>query len=202
MSVNLQKGQKVSLTKDNPSLFKIVVGLGWDAAESKSGGFLGGLFGGKSVANIDCDASVFMLNQNGKLVGNKSVVYFGNLKSSCGGVVHTGDNLTGDGDGDDEQIIVELNKISSNIHRLLFTVNIYDCIKRKQDFGMIRNAFIRVVDAKTRKELIKYNLSDDYSGSTSLLVGELYRHDGEWKFSALGEGTNDRGLQDIANRLR
>lgn len=202
MSVNLQKGQKVSLTKDNASLSKIVVGLGWDAAERKSGGFLGGLFGGKSAANIDCDASVFMLNQNGKLVGNKSVVYFGNLKSSCGGVVHTGDNLTGDGDGDDEQIIVELNKISPNIHRLLFTVNIYDCIKRKQDFGMIRNAFIRVVDAKTRKELIKYNLSDDYNGKTTLLVGELYRHDGEWKFSALGEGTNDTGLQDIANRLR
>jgi len=202
MSVNLQKGQKVSLTKDNPSLSKIVVGLGWDAAESKSGGFLGGLFEGKSVANIDCDASVFMLNQNGKLVGNKSVVYFGNLKSSCGGVVHTGDNLTGDGDGDDEQIIVELNKISPNIHRLLFTVNIYDCIKKKQDFGMIKNAFIRVVDAKTRKELIKYNLSDDYNGKTTLLVGELYRHDGEWKFSALGEGTNDTGLQDIANRLR
>lgn len=202
MSVNLQKGQKVSLTKDNPSLSKIVVGLGWDAAESKSGGFLGGLFRGKSVANIDCDASVFMLNQNGKLVGNKSVVYFGNLKSSCGGVVHTGDNLTGDGDGDDEQIIVELNKISPNIHRLLFTVNIYDCIKRKQDFGMIKNAFIRVVDAKTRKELIKYNLSDDYNGKTTLLVGELYRHDGEWKFSAIGEGTNDTGLQDIANRLR
>ncbi|WP_454055435.1 TerD family protein [Clostridium sp. Marseille-Q7071] len=202
MSVNLQKGQKVSLTKDNASLSKIVVGLGWDAAESKSGGFFGGLFGGKSVANIDCDASVFMLNQNGKLVGNKSVVYFGNLKSSCGGVVHTGDNLTGDGDGDDEQIIVELNKISPNIHRLLFTVNIYDCIKRKQDFGMIKNAFIRVVDAKTRKELIKYNLSDDYSGKTTLLVGELYHHDGEWKFSALGEGTNDTGLQDIANRLR
>lgn len=202
MSVNLQKGQKVSLTKDNASLSKIVVGLGWDAAERKSGGFLGGLFGGKSPTNIDCDASVFMLNQNGKLVGNKSVVYFGNLKSSCGGVVHTGDNLTGDGDGDDEQIIVELNKISPNIHRLLFTVNIYDCIKRKQDFGMIKNAFIRVVDAKTRKELIKYNLSDDYNGKTTLLVGELYRHDGEWKFSALGEGTNDTGLQDIANRLR
>jgi stress response protein SCP2 len=202
MSVNLQKGQKVSLTKDNPSLSKIVVGLGWDAAERKSGGFLGGLFGGKSAPNIDCDASVFMLNQNGRLLGNKSVVYFGNLRSSCGGVVHTGDNLTGDGDGDDEQIIVELSKINSNIHRLLFTVNIYDCISRKQDFGMIKNAFIRVVDAKTRKELIKYNLSDDYSGRTSLLVGELYRHDGEWKFSALGEGTNDTGLQDIANRLR
>ncbi|WP_291582223.1 TerD family protein [Clostridium sp. UBA6640] len=202
MSVNLQKGQKVSLTKGDPSLSRIVVGLGWDAAERKSGGFLAGLFGGKSVSNIDCDASVFMLNQNGRLLGNKSVVYFGNLRSSCGGVVHTGDNLTGDGDGDDEQIIVELSKINPNIHRLLFTVNIYDCISRKQDFGMIRNAYIRVVDGKTNKELIKYNLSDDYNGRTSLMVGELYRHDGEWKFSALGEGTNDTGLQDIANRLR
>lgn len=202
MSVNLQKGQKVSLTKDNPSLSRIVVGLGWDAAERKSGGFLSGLFGGKSAPNIDCDASVFMLNQNGRLVGNKSVVYFGNLRSFCGGVVHTGDNLTGDGDGDDEQIIVELSKINSNIHRLLFTVNIYDCINRKQDFGMIKNAYIRVVDAKTRKDLIKYNLSDDYNGKTTLLVGELYRDNGEWKFSALGEGTNDTGLQDIANRLR
>ncbi|GAA0122703.1 MAG: TerD family protein [Clostridium argentinense] len=201
MSVNLQKGQKVSLTKDNPTLSKIVVGLGWDAAERKSGGLLGGLFG-KTPANIDCDASVFMLNQNGQLVGNKSVIYFGNLKSTCGGVVHTGDNLTGDGDGDDEQIIVELNKISPNIHRLLFTVNIYDCIRRHQDFGMIKNAFIRVVDVKSRKELIRYNLSDDYSGRTSLMVGELYRHNGEWKFSAIGEGTNDTGLQDIVNRLR
>lgn len=199
MAINLQKGQRVDLTKGNPGLTKILVGLGWDPVESKGGGGLfGGLFGGSSGgANIDCDASVIMLGDQDKLRNKNDVVYFGNLKSGDGSVHHTGDNITGHGDGDDEQIVVELNRIPSTIQKLVFIVNIYDCVKRKQHFGMIRNAFIRVVNSSNNQELIKYNLTDDYNGKTSLVVGEIYRHGAEWKFAAVGTGTNAAGLSEV-----
>jgi len=198
MAINLQKGQRVDLTKTNPGLSKIMVGLGWDPVQSGgSGGFFGSLFGGGGAANIDCDASVIMLGANDKLQNNKDVIYFGNLKSNDGSVQHSGDNLTGDGDGDDEQIMIDLNRIPGHIQKLVFIVNIYDCVKRKQHFGMIRNAFIRVVNPSNNQELIHYNLTDNYSGNTCLVTGEIYRHGNEWKFAAIGSGTNAAGLSEV-----
>lgn len=197
MAINLQKGQRVDLTKGNPGLSKIMVGLGWDPVQSGGKGFLGSLFGGGGTANIDCDASVIMLGENEKLQSNQDVVYFGNLKSKCGSVQHSGDNLTGDGDGDDEQVFVDLNRVPANIHKLVFVVNIYDAVKRKQHFGMIRNAFIRIVNPASNQEMLHYNLTDDYSGKTSLIVGEIYRNAGEWKFAAVGTGTNAASLGEV-----
>lgn len=200
MAINLQKGQRVDLTKGNPGLSKIMVGLGWDPVQSSGGGggFFGSLFGGGGGgANIDCDASVIMLGANDKLGSNKNVIYFGNLKSDDGSVQHSGDNLTGDGDGDDEQIWVDLSRVPANIQKLVFVVNIYDCVKRKQHFGMIRNAFIRVVNPSNNQELIHYNLTDNYSGLTCLIAGEIYRHGNEWKFAAIGSGTNAASLSEV-----
>lgn len=200
MAINLQKGQRVDLTKGNPGLSRIMVGLGWDPVQKSGGGggLFGGLFGGGgSGANVDCDASVIMLGANDKLQNNNDVIYFGNLKSKDGSVTHSGDNLTGDGDGDDEQVTIELSRVPSNVEKLVFVVNIYDAVKRKQHFGMIRNAFIRVVNPTNNQELIKYNLTDDYSGKTSLIVGEIYRHGNEWKFAAVGTGTNASGLSEV-----
>ncbi|AOY77652.1 TerD family protein [Clostridium formicaceticum] len=201
MSINLQKGQRVDLTKGNKGLSRIMVGLGWDPVEQPRGGFLSSLFGGGKAPEIDCDASVLMLNEQGRLVSNKNLIYFGNLKSGCGSVKHAGDNLTGGGDGDDEEIFVELNKVPSDIHKLFFVVNIYDCIRRKQDFGMINNAFIRLVNLDNKQELIRYNLTNSYSGKTALMVGEIYRDGAEWKFAAVGEGTNDASLGEIVKRF-
>ncbi|SFB25921.1 MULTISPECIES: TerD family protein [unclassified Bacillus (in: firmicutes)] len=197
MAINLQKGQRVDLTKGNPGLSKIMVGLGWDPVKSGGGGLLGGLFGGGGGANVDCDASVIMVGENDKIRGNSDVIYFGNLKSSCGSVQHSGDNLTGAGDGDDEQVFVELNRVPSHVQKLVFVVNIYDCVKRKQHFGMIQNAFIRIVNPTNNQELIHYNLTDNYSGQTSLVVGELYRHGSDWKFAAVGTGTMAASLSEM-----
>ncbi|TWE06093.1 stress response protein SCP2 [Neobacillus bataviensis] len=199
MAINLQKGQRVDLTKGNPGLTKIMVGLGWDPVQSGGGGKLfGGLFGGgASSSNVDCDASVIMLGANDKLQHNKDVIYFGNLKSNDGSVQHSGDNLTGDGDGDDEQIMIDLSRVPANVQKLVFVVNIYDCVKRKQHFGMIQNAFIRVVNPTTNQELLHYNLTDNYSGLTCLVTGEIYRHGDEWKFAAIGSGTNAASLSEV-----
>ncbi|WP_160721189.1 TerD family protein [Bacillus sp. USDA818B3_A] len=199
MAINLQKGQRVDLTKGNPGLTKIMVGLGWDPVQSSGGGgFLGGLFGGGgNSANVDCDASVIMLGANDKLQNNKDVIYFGNLRSNDGSVQHSGDNLTGDGDGDDEQIMIDLSRVPANIQKLVFVVNIYDCVKRKQHFGMIKNAFIRVVNPNSNQELLHYNLTDNYSGLTCLVTGEIYRHGNEWKFAAIGSGTNAASLSEV-----
>lgn len=199
MSINLQKGQRIDLTKGNAGLNEIMVGLGWDPAEQpkSGGGFLGGLFGGGGgkTANIDCDASVILL-KNDRLAAREDVVYFGNLNVLNGAVVHTGDNLTGAGDGDDEQIVVKLKSIPTDYNRLIFVVNIYDAANRNQHFGMIRNAFIRIVDKSTGKELLKYNLTDDYANQRTLITGEIYRHGDEWKFAAIGTGTQDNSIGD------
>jgi stress response protein SCP2 len=198
LAINLQKGQRVDLTKGNPGLSKIMVGLGWDPVQSGGGGGLfGGLFSGGGAANIDCDASVILLGANDKLQNNKDVVYFGNLKSPDGSVQHSGDNLTGDGDGDDEQVMIDLSRVPSHVQKLVFVVNIYDCVKRKQHFGMIKNAFIRVVNPGNNQELIHYNLTDNYSGLTCLVTGEIYRHGNEWKFAAIGSGTNAASLSEV-----
>ena len=198
MAINLQKGQKIDLRKSNPGLSSITVGLGWDPIKS-SGGFFKSLMGGQQ--SVDCDASIFMLNSQGKLESNNDLIYFGNLKSASNAVVHTGDNITGDGDGDDEQILVNLDKVPAHVNKLLFVVNIYNCVARKQHFGMIQNAFIRVVDNSTRKEVVKYNLSDDYSSKTALIVGTIYRQGNTWQFSAVGEGTSDTCLKDVVANL-
>ena len=200
MSINLSKGDKIDLKKSNPGLSNILVGLGWDPVQQSGGGFFKSLFGG-GQADIDCDASVFMLNQEGKLSGIKDLIYFGNLKSACKSVLHTGDNLTGEGTGDDEQILVNLDKVPSNIHKLLFVVNIYNCVDRKQHFGMIEHAYIRVEDQGNKKEIAKYNLSDNYSEKTTLIVGAIYRKDGSWQFKAIGEGTKDAGLKEVMQNL-
>ncbi|MDM5318721.1 TerD family protein [Bacillus altitudinis] len=195
MAITLEKGQRIDLTKGKAGLTNILVGLGWDPV-SQGGGFLGKLFGGGGGADIDCDASVLML-KNDKFTENKDLIYFGNLKSKCGSVEHTGDNLTGEGDGDDEQVLVNLSKVPGDVNKLVFVVNIYDALRRNQHFGMIQNAYIRIVDRSNNQELVKYNLKDEYAGKTSLVVGELYRHENEWNFAAVGDGTNDANLADI-----
>lgn len=194
MSISLQKGQKVSLSKENAGLTSVLIGLGWDEVKVSRGFF------SPKPAPIDCDASVLLL-QNGKLCGKDDIVYFGNLRHKSGTVQHMGDNLTGAGDGDDEQIIVDLSKVPSEYDKIVVVVNIYQPIQRKQHFGLIENSFIRIVDAKTNQEMCKFNLTDNYSGMTSVIFGEVYRHNGEWKFNAMGQGTTDPGLGELANRF-
>lgn len=202
-TINLQKGQKIDLTKGNPGLSRIMVGLGWDeVSKQKSGGLLGGLFGGGASAAIDCDASAILLDSQGKLTRKERLVYYGNLQSEDRSVKHSGDNLTGAGEGDDEQIHVDLSKVPNDVHKIVFVVNIYDCTKRKQDFGLIANAFIRVVNSVNNQELCRFNLTDNYAGKTSLVVAEVYRYKNEWKFAAIGEGTNDASLSELIRRYR
>lgn len=187
MGVNLQKGQKIDLTKGG-SLKQVMVGLGWDEAR-QSGGFLNGLFGGKPQA-IDCDASAILCGANGKVIGGRLAdhcVFFGNLRHPSGAIVHQGDNLTGAGDGDDEQIMVDLNRVPPDIEKIVFVVNIYEARERNQHFGMIQNAFIRLVNRDNNTEICRYNLSDNYNNMTGLVVGEIYRKNGEWKFNAIGQ---------------
>lgn len=194
MSVNLQKGQKVDLTKGNSGLKSLVVGLGWD--EVKKGFF-------SRRADIDCDASAILITEStGKLAGPVDVVYYGQLQHRSGAIRHCGDNLTGAGDGDDEQIIVELNRVPAEYSKIVFVVTIYQARERNQQFGMIENAFIRIVDADTGAELCKYNLSENYNGKTAMIFGEVYRYNGEWKFGAIGEPTNDNGIGDMAARFQ
>ena len=198
MAVNLQKGQKINLKKaDGSSLTKIMVGLGWDAAEQK-GGFLSSLLG--STKQIDCDASVFIC-KDGKLRDNDDVVYFGNLEHNSGAVKHMGDNLTGEGEGDDEQIFVNLSRMPEQYDKLIFVVNIYKGEERKQHFGMIKNAFIRIVDNDTNIELCRYNLSDNYDDMLAMVAGEVYKKNGEWKFNAIGNGTKDKSLGELSRRF-
>lgn len=195
MSVSLQKGQKVSLTKAQPGLSHVVVGLGWDEAQRKRGFF------SLKPAPIDCDASAILL-RDGKLVGKQDLVYFGNLRHGSGTVMHRGDNLTGAGEGDDEQIIVNLAQVPAEYDRIVFVVNIYNAVQRAQHFGMIKNAFIRIVDANTNTEMCRYNLTEECSGMTAMIFGEIYRHQGEWKFNAMGQPTADTSIIELANRYR
>lgn len=193
MSVNLQKGQKVNLSKDNAGLSKIMVGLGWDEAQ--------GVSFGPVHTSIDCDASAIML-RGGRFTRKEDLIYYGNLNHYSGSVVHMGDNLTGAGDGDDEQICVDLNGVPQDVDRIVFVVNIFAARERMQHFGMIQNAFIRLVNADNNNELYRYNLSENYSGLTAMIFGEVYRHNGEWKFSALGQGTNDMSITEVSQRYQ
>ena len=176
MPINLTKGQKVDLTKDNPNLTKIIVGLGWDVNAFDSG------------ATFDLDASVFMVGSDGKCPTEKEFIFYGNLTHSSESVKHMGDNRTGEGDGDDEQIEIDLTKIPSNIDKIAFTVTIYDADERRQNFGQVSNSYIHIQDMITGTDLIRYDLGEDFSIETAIVVGELYRHNGQWKFNAIGSG--------------
>ena len=176
MPINLQKGQKVDLTKGNPGLSKIIVGLGWDT-NRYDGGY-----------DFDLDASAFLLGANGKVPQDTDFIFYGNLSHSSGAVEHTGDNLTGEGEGDDEVIKVDLSLMPANVEKVAFTVTIYDSDVRRQNFGQVSNAYIHIMDAVTGTEVIRYDLGEDFSIETAVVVGELYRHNGEWKFNAIGSG--------------
>jgi Uncharacterized proteins involved in stress response, homologs of TerZ and putative cAMP-binding protein CABP1 len=195
MSVNLQKGQKVELRKSNGgALRKAIVGLGWDEVEQPHGFFA------RKAQDIDCDASAFVCVK-GHLISSDDVVYYGNLNHKSGCVGHMGDNLTGEGDGDDEQIWIDLASLPSEYDRVVLVVNIYQASQRNQHFGMIRNAFIRICDGETGQELCKYNLSENYSGMTAMVFGEVYRRNGIWKFNAIGQPTRDNSVGDLAKKF-
>ena len=176
MPINLTKGQKVDLTKGNPGLKKLMVGLGWDVNAFDSG------------ADFDLDAAAFMLGDNGKCPTEKEFIFYGNLTHPSEALKHMGDNLTGEGEGDDEQIFVDLSKIPSNVSKVAFTVTIYEAESRGQNVGQVSNSFIRIVDESTGQELIHYDLGEDFSIETAVVVGELYKYNGEWKFNAIGSG--------------
>lgn len=188
MAVNLTKGGRISLNKEAPGLKKILIGLGWDTNASDTG------------ADFDLDASVFLLDSNAKVANEKDFVFYNNLSSSDGSVVHTGDNRTGEGDGDDESIKVDLSKISSSIKEIAIVVTIHEAAQRKQNFGMVRNAFIRLVNDETNTEIVIYDLEEDYSTETGLLFGRLYFKDNEWKFSAVGTGYKE-GLDGFCKQF-
>lgn len=197
MGINLQKGQRISLSKEAPGLKKLICGLGWDVVK-KTGGGLFQTF--SNQVDCDLDASVICLDSNDKVNDTANVVYFGNLKHHSGAITHLGDNLTGKGDGDDEQIVVDLSAMPAQITKLIFTVNIYDCIARKQDFEQVKNAFVRLIDMSNNKELARYNLSgSEYKGMTGMLMAELYKHNNEWKLAAIGNGVTVNGLAEIIN---
>lgn len=188
MAINLKKGDQLDLNK---SLKKVMVGLGWADA-------------GKSDEEIDCDASVFLLNEEGKLLSkkaNETVVYFKNLQDPSGAIVHQGDNLTGGDFGDSEQIMIDLQKVPANIYRIAFVVNIYDADKKGQHFGMISAAYIRLVNQDDDSEICRYNLSENYNNMTGLIAGVIYRDGNEWKFKAIGKALEKASRLDYIARL-
>ncbi|MBN8210205.1 TerD family protein [Bacillus sp. NTK071] len=186
MAVSLSKGQKVDLTKTNPGLSKVIVGLGWDTNKYDGGN------------DFDLDASVFLLDSNGKCASDKDFVFYNQTEGGGGSVVHTGDNRTGEGAGDDEQVKVHLQDVPSTVEKVSFVITIHDAEARNQNFGQVSNAFVRIVNEDSNEELIRYDLGEDFSIETAIIVGELYRHNGEWKFSAVGSGY-EGGLARIAS---
>jgi tellurium resistance protein TerD len=184
VGVTLVKGGNVSLSKEAPGLTNVIVGLGWDVRTTTG-------------ADYDLDASAIMLNTNGKVLSDMHFVFFNNLISPDGTVEHTGDNLTGEGEGDDEQVKVNLAGMAPEVDKIVFPVSIYDADGRSQSFGQVRNAFIRVVNAAGEAELARYDLSEDASTETAMVFGELYRNGAEWKFRAVGQGYAS-GLAGIA----
>ena len=175
MGISLNKGGNLSLSKTDPSLNNLIIGLGWDARPTDG-------------ADFDLDASAFMLKSDGKVRSDNDFIFYNQLRSTCGSVEHTGDNLTGDGDGDDESLIVQLSKIPADIQRVAITVTIHDAEARKQNFGQVSNAFMRVVNKDSGVEVARYDLTEDASIETAMIFGEIYRHNGEWKFKAVGQG--------------
>ena len=184
MALSLSKGGNLSLTKEAPGMTKVLVGLGWDARSTDGQDF-------------DLDASAFLLKADGKVRADSDFIFYNQLKSVDGSVEHTGDNRTGEGDGDDEAIKVDLSKIPADIHKIAFTVTIHEAEARRQSFGQVRNAFIRIVNQDTNVEVGRYDLDEDASTETAVIFGELYRHGTEWKFRAVGQGFNG-GLKPLA----
>lgn len=176
MPISLQKGQKVNITKGNPGLTRVVVGLGWDVNQYDTGGA------------FDLDAAAFLLTDTGKVSRPEDFLFFGNMNHPSGCAQHMGDNLTGAGEGDDEQIKVNLSLVPANITKIAFTVTIYDAEARRQNFGQVNNAFIRIYNEDTGDELLRYDLGEDFSIETAATFGELYCHNGEWKFNSIGNG--------------
>lgn len=183
MAINLVKGQKVDLTKGNAGLKNLLVGLGWDVSSREGERF-------------DLDTSAFLLNDDNKAV---DYVYFNQQKSSNSAIVLSGDNLTGEGSGDDETLTVSLEKVPNNVEQIAISVNIYEADSRRQNFGMVNNAYVRIIDKDTNKELCKYDLDEDYSIETGIIFGRIYRYNGEWKFAAVGDGYVG-GLRTICDR--
>ena len=188
MAITLSKGQKVSLTKGNPGLKHIVVGLGWDTNKYDGG------------VDFDLDSAAFLLGENGKVNVDTDFIFYNNLKHSSGAVEHLGDNLTGEGDGDDEQIKLDLSLVPQNISKIAFTVTIHEAQERRQNFGQVNNSYVRVVNSDTNEELLNYELGEDFSIETAIVVCEIYRHNGEWKFNALGSGF-EGGLEALCKNF-
>ncbi|AOZ88398.1 chemical-damaging agent resistance protein C [Bacillus xiamenensis] len=176
MAIQLSKGQRVDLTKTNPGLTKVMIGLGWDTNKYSGG------------AEFDLDASAFLVDANNRCQQDTDFIFYNNLQHPSGSVTHTGDNRTGEGDGDDEQILVDFSKIPANIDRIGITVTIHDAETRNQNFGQVSNAFVRVVNEEGGEELIRFDLGEDFSIETAVVVCELYRHGSDWKFNAIGSG--------------
>lgn len=176
MAVNLTKGQKIDITKGNAGLNKILIGLGWDVNK----------YDGE--ADFDLDASAFILDASGKVKNDSDFIFFNNSSGANGAVLHTGDNLTGEGEGDDEQIKMDLSSMPTDVEKVAFVITIHEAEERNQNFGQVSNAFVRVVDDAKGEELVRYDLGEDFSIETALIVGEMYKHNGEWKFAAIGSG--------------
>lgn len=186
--VSLKKGQRADLTKGNPGLKKLLIGLGWDTNKYDGG------------HDFDLDAAAFLLGSNGKVVEETDFIFYNNPLHESESVEHLSDNLTGAGEGDDEQIKVDLSKVPANIDKIDFTVTIHEAEERRQNFGQVDNAFIRIVDEASGKEILRYDLGEDFSTETAVVVGELYRNKGEWKFNAVGAGFNG-GLAALCNNF-
>lgn len=176
MTINLSKGQRIDLTKTNPGLTRAVIGLGWDTNRYDGG------------IDFDLDASAFLADENGKVVNDVDFIFYNNLVHPSGGVEHTGDNRTGAGDGDDEQIVIDFSKIPAHISKVGIAVTIHDADSRNQNFGQVSNAFVRVVNEETNVEILRFDLGEDFSVETAVVICELYKHNGDWKFNAIGSG--------------
>lgn len=187
MAVSLTKGANINLSKESPGLRTVRIGLGWDTRVTDG-------------TDFDLDASAFVLGENGRVRNDQDFIYFNNLSGAGGAVVHQGDNLTGEGEGDDEVVVVSLSQLPQDVARVTFSVTIYEADQRRQNFGMVSNAFIRVVNADGGTEIARYDLSEDASTETAMIFGELYRHSGEWKFKAIGQGFAG-GLGPLARSL-
>ncbi|MGI8747931.1 MAG: TerD family protein [Deinococcus sp.] len=175
MALTLQKGGNLSLSKQDPNLKRLVVGLGWDTRSTDGQDF-------------DLDASAFLLNASGRVRADSDFIFYNQLRSSDGSVEHTGDNRTGEGEGDDEQIKIDLSRLSSDVDKVAVTVTIHDSETRRQNFGQVRNAFIRVVNEDTSQEVVRFDLGEDFSTETAVIFAEVYRSGPEWKFRAVGQG--------------
>ncbi|MBS4536927.1 TerD family protein [Clostridium sp. D2Q-11] len=184
MAINLKKGERIDLTKSNPGLKQAIIGLGWDTNKYAGG------------ADFDLDASVFMVGSDGNVKNDEDFIFYNNLEHPTKSVIHTGDNRTGEGEGDDEAIIIDFGKVPSHIDKIAITVTIHDAVNRAQNFGQVTNAFVRVLNKENDNEILRYDLTEDFSIETALIFCELYRHNNEWKFSAVGSGFQG-GLESL-----